>query len=209
MKIVKNAVLLSLVVGTAAVAADANAALNAYVTFQGKKQGPFKGDFSIQKNAKTNESIVFGIDLDTQAPFDLATGQASGKRQHSPLVLVKPINGASPQIYRALVSNEELTEVVVDLRAPTNPTGLGGAVATVLKYTLTNARITDVHHSMTTPCVGSAPCRATGPDGNIVGPDEPTETISLVFGQIEIDYTDHRGTTSVKDDLEQPVVAVE
>jgi type VI secretion system secreted protein Hcp len=207
MKIVKNAVVLSLIVGTAAVAADANAALNAYVTFKGQKQGQFKGDFSTQKTANPKESIVFGIDLDTQAPFDLETGQASGKRQHSPLVLVKPINLASPQIYQALVSNEELTEVVVDLRAPANPTGLGGAVTPVLKYTLTNARITDVHHSMTTPCVGSAPCRATGPDGNIVGPDEPIETISLVFKTIQIDYADRNGSTSAMDDWEPRVAA--
>jgi type VI secretion system secreted protein Hcp len=199
MKIVKNAVVLSLVVGTAAVAADANAALTAYVTFKGKKQGPFKGEAG-PNGRDTKRSIVFGIDLDTQSPTDPATGQASGKRQHSPLVLVKPIDAATPQIYRALITNEDLTEVDVVLTSQPNATGVGGAATTVIKYVLTDARFTDVHHSMTTPCIGSAPCKATGPDGNIVGPDEPTETISLAFQKIEIDASG----ISVSDDWMQP-----
>jgi type VI secretion system secreted protein Hcp len=186
MKIVKNAVVLSLVVGAAAVAADANAALVAFVTFHGEKQNLFNGDVK-----GPAESTVFGFDLDTQVPADAATGLATGKRQHSPLIVVKPINAATTQIYQALATNEVLDTVEVILRRP-SPTGKGPT--NFFTYKLTNAQIIDVHHSMTTPCVGSAPCRATGPDGNIVGPDEPTETVTLTYQKIEITYANGGAT---------------
>jgi type VI secretion system secreted protein Hcp len=198
MKIVKNAVVLSLVVGAAAVAVDASAALNAYVKFTGQKQGPFKGG-GITIKGHTDQSIVFGIDLDTQVPADLSTGLATGKRQHSPLILVKPIDAATPQIFQALVTNEVLKTVEVDL----SQTNVVGQNANFFTYKLTNAQIIDVHHSLTTPCVGSAPCRATGPDGNIVGPDEPTETVALTFQKIEITYVN--GGVTASDDWQSPV----
>jgi type VI secretion system secreted protein Hcp len=195
MKIVKNAVVLSLVVGAAAVAADANAALTAYVKFQGQKQGLFKGDVKIKGH--TDESIVFGIDLDTQMSADLSTGQATGKRQHSPLILVKAIDAATPQIYQALVTNERLNTVFVELVQ----TNVLGQNATFFTYKLTEVQIVDVHHSLTTPCVGSAPCKATGPDGNIVGPDEPTETVAMTYQKIEI--TDVTAGTNVTENLNE------
>jgi len=195
MKIVKNAVLLSLVVGAAAVAADANAALTAYVKFTGQKQGAING--SVTANQFKGDSLVFGIDLDTQVPADVSAGLATGKRQHSPLILVKPIDAATPRLYSAMANNERLTKVVVDVTGP-DPQGKG--ITTLFSYTLTDAQIVDLHHSMTTPCVGSAPCKATGPDGNIVGPDEPTESIAMIYGSITITY----GNATVTDDWNQP-----
>jgi type VI secretion system secreted protein Hcp len=198
MKIVKNAVVLSLVVGAAAVAADANAqrvqtsgAITAYVTFKGQRQGLFKGDVTTSKQGNS-QSLVLGIDYQVEAPTDLATGQASGKRQHSPLVLVKQIDAATPQIFDAVVHNEQLS-VEVDLFQAT----VRGP-APLFKYILTDARIVDVHHSMTTSCVAGAPCKAVAPDGNIVGPDEPTESVALVFRSIEIEHLP--GKTSASDD---------
>jgi type VI secretion system secreted protein Hcp len=202
MKIVKNAVALSLVVGAAAVAADANAIgpgttggpITAYMKIRGAKTGDFKGDVTVK--GRTAESLVLGIDYEVQTPFDLATGQASGKRQHSPLVLVKPIDAASPQIYEAAVTGEVLTNVEIDLVQTT----VQGTVNTLFKYLLTNARISSVHHSMTTNCVAGAPCKAAAPDGNIVGPDEPTESVALTFQRIEIEHL--QGKTSASDNWE-------
>jgi type VI secretion system secreted protein Hcp len=199
MKIVKNAVLLSLVVGAAAVAADANAALTAYVKFTGQKQGAINGSVTTKQFA--GDSLVFGIDLDTQVPADVSTGQATGKRQHSPFIVVKPIDAASPRIYSAMANNEKLTKVVVDV---TGPDTQGKGVTTLFSYTLTEAQSVDLHHSMTTPCVGSAPCKATGPDGNIVGPDEPTESIAMTYKSITITYVN--GGVTATDDWNQPGV---
>jgi type VI secretion system secreted protein Hcp len=188
MKIVKNAVVLSLVVGAAAVAADANAQqkigntsgsgpVTAYVTITGEKQGVFKGD--VTGAGHTNQSLVLGFDVDTQRPFDAASGQASGKRVHAPFSFVKTIDASSPQLYNAVVTGEVIKNVTVDLYR-------GTSTKPFFTYTLTNALITDVHHSMTTPCVAGAPCKATGIDANIVGPDEPTESVTLTFQKIQI-----------------------
>jgi type VI secretion system secreted protein Hcp len=186
MKIVKNAVVLSLVVGAAAVAADVNAAgpitttgpITAYVRITGSKQGAFKGDETAL--AHKGESLLLGLDYSTSSPVDLATGQATGKRQHSPFVFVKEFDGSSPQIFNAAATNETLkVEVLLFRGTQPNP---------VVTYVLTNAVISEVHHSMTTPCVAGAPCKATGIDANIVGPDEPTETVALIFQKIELTY---------------------
>jgi hypothetical protein len=47
---------------------------------------------------------------------------------------------------------------------------------------------------MTTPCIGTAPCAPVGPDANIVGPDQPIETIALSFERIEI-HANPQGTS--------------
>jgi type VI secretion system secreted protein Hcp len=57
-------------------------------------------------------------------PFDQAAGEATGKRQHHPIVLTKPVDQASPKLYSALVSNEVLNDVIVKFWRPL-PTGAG------------------------------------------------------------------------------------
>jgi type VI secretion system secreted protein Hcp len=43
-------------------------------------------------------SFSFGV----QSPRDVATGQASGKRQHDPIVIVREVDSASPLLLRGL-----------------------------------------------------------------------------------------------------------
>ncbi len=198
MKMVKNAVALSLFVGAAAVAVDAGAAgpaggaagggaagpgaqgsgpITAYIKFIGQSQGPFDGAVTVKGHER--QSLVIGLDYGVASPTDLSTGLASGKRQHSPFVITKEFDGASPQIFQALVDNENLPTVEVDLVRGSE---------TFYKYVLTDAHLTNLHQSMTTNCVGSAPCKAVGPDGNIVGPDTPVESVAMVFRHIEVTY---------------------
>jgi type VI secretion system Hcp family effector len=63
-----------------------------------------------------------------------ASGQATGKRQHKPFIIVKQFDKATPLLLNALVNNENLTTVTFTLLRGGQP------VATVK---LTNASIAD------------------------------------------------------------------
>lgn len=63
-------------------------------------------------------------------------GQASGKRQHGPIVVTKMVGTASPQIFQACTTNEVLKSVVVNL-----PGGEEGSGYTIK---LSNATVSEV-----------------------------------------------------------------
>lgn len=83
-----------------------------YVTIQSKVHGPFRGNDN-DKYRSGGALLTFSYGV--EAPRDIATGQASGKRQHQPIVITKEWGASSPQLYQALVSNEVLTSVVIQL----------------------------------------------------------------------------------------------
>lgn len=51
--------------------------------------------------------FTFGV----TSPRDQATGQASGKRQHKPITIIKEVDSASPLIWQAAANNETLKTV--------------------------------------------------------------------------------------------------
>ena len=84
-------------------------ALEGYVSIHGREQGPFRG------NPKRESGVsVLKFSYAVEAPRDVATGQASGKRQHEPIKITKEWGASSPQIFQALVSNEVLDSVVIE-----------------------------------------------------------------------------------------------
>jgi type VI secretion system secreted protein Hcp len=95
------------------------------LTIEGTKQGVFPGG--------AIPGLKFSYEV--KSPRDVASGQASGKRQHTPVVVTKAVGTASPQIFQALTTNEVLKSVVVSL-----PGKEGGG------YTikLSNATVSDV-----------------------------------------------------------------
>lgn len=104
-----------------------------YVTIQGSKQGKFKGE-SLQHKDKI-PALSFSYEV--KAPRDVATGQASGKRTHEPIVVTKEWGASSPQIFAALVGNEPLKSVLFEFVA-TRSTGVEEVYHTIK---LTNASI--------------------------------------------------------------------
>jgi len=48
------------------------------------------------------------------APRDIASGQASGKRQHKPLVIVKEVDAASPKLAQACATGKHFSSAEVD-----------------------------------------------------------------------------------------------
>jgi type VI secretion system secreted protein Hcp len=108
-----------------------------YLRIEGLKQGPFKGGVA-RNGSRWIEIIAFSAGA--ESPRDAASGQASGKRQHKPIVITKEIDEASPQLLQAVTTNELLKEVVIQSVRP-DPKGKGQVYQTI---TLTNAAIAKV-----------------------------------------------------------------
>ncbi len=147
-----------------------------YVTIKGKKQGPFKGESPKARYKDKIPAVHFLYEI--KAPRDVSTGQASGKRQHSPVMITKEWGAASPQILQALVTNEMLDFVFFEF-VRTNPAGEEEIYYTIR---LTNATVCDLKQY-----VQAQP-----------GPDHPLEDISFTFQKIEVEDKDAK--TSASDD---------
>jgi type VI secretion system secreted protein Hcp len=97
---------------------------DATMSVTGQKQGSFSA----------SPMILIGLSHAIVSPRDAASGLPTGKRQHKPLVITKQIDKATPLLLNALVTNENLTQVVITLRQ-------GGQAVSTIK--LTNASIAE------------------------------------------------------------------
>lgn len=98
------------------------------MTIEGTKQGVFPGG---KGGAIAGLRFGYGV----KSPRDAASGQATGKRQHGPVVITKVVGTASPQIFQALTSNEVLKVVAIFL-----PGGEGGGYTVKLR----NAAVSEI-----------------------------------------------------------------
>src|SRR5262245_39730421 len=78
--------------------------VNAFLVVKGQKQGDIRG--SVTQRPRENSILVQSISHEIVSPRDVASGQATGKRQHKPLSIRKTVDKSSPQLWRALASNE-------------------------------------------------------------------------------------------------------
>src|SRR6266850_197479 len=85
-----------------------------FVTVKGKKMGVFKGESTAQGGPGKDKILGLGFSYELKSPRDVATGQASGKRQHLPIKIVKEWGASTPQFFQALVNNEVLSEVKLE-----------------------------------------------------------------------------------------------
>jgi type VI secretion system secreted protein Hcp len=109
----------------------------AYLTLTGKAQGAIKGNVT----AKGREGAIalLSVAYEISSPFDAATGLATGKRQHKPIVVTKAVDETSPSLLKALVTNEDLTTVKIDFWRSAPETG-----APYFSISLMNAIVSDV-----------------------------------------------------------------
>lgn len=164
-------------------ATAAQAAQEFYVSITGVKQGPFKGEVT----RKGFEGKMAGINFDyaVVSPRDVASGQATGKRQHKPVKIKKAWGAASPQLFTALTTNELLATVVIDFMSTDPATG---AVINDHTIKLTNASVASIAHN--SEMLGAGPSLP------------PTETVEFVFQQIEL--IDHKSRSGAMDSLALP-----
>jgi type VI secretion system secreted protein Hcp len=167
--------------------AQAKAAYEFYVYIEGTKQGRFKGDAIFTAKGpqdKVRQERITGVrfQYSVLSPRDVATGQASGRRTHQPIVITKPWGISSPQIFQACVTNEVLKSVLIEFWR-TNPNGEGYLYQTIR---LTNSTVASIRQY-----------------ANVANPGEPAyplglEDISFTFQKIEIFNKD--GNTQAMDE---------
>jgi type VI secretion system secreted protein Hcp len=107
-----------------------------YVTIQGTKTGQFRGNSISEGNEGKIECIGFRYSV--SVPHDTESGKSNGKRQHSPLVIIKNIDYSTPQLLQAAYNNETLKTVVIEFYKKSSN---GQSTTLSHKITLTNASI--------------------------------------------------------------------
>lgn len=114
------------------------AAENIQVTIVGKSSGKITGsgkDGSIEGLAMEHEIV---------SPRDAASGLPTGRRQHKPLTIVKPIDKATPLLMKLLTNNESATVTLKFFRADSSTVGGGGKPEQYYTITLTNAAVSSI-----------------------------------------------------------------
>jgi type VI secretion system secreted protein Hcp len=144
-----------------------------YVTIEGSKQGKFKGDS--KRRAHKDQIVGLAFDYEVSAPYDAASGQATGKRQHEPVTITKRWGAATPQLFQALTTNEDLKMVLIEF-VQTTAQGTEVVYHTVK---LINARVAAIHQYA---------------DADV----REAKDVSFTFQKIEI--SNKSGGTSASDD---------
>lgn len=108
-----------------------------YCKIEGTQQGIIRTDNPVKG---LEDSIpILSIASDVSVPFDAATGQAVGRRQHQPLTLVKNLDKASPLLFLMAVTNEVVKQVDCVLYR-SQPTG---ETQPFFRIQLRNARVVE------------------------------------------------------------------
>ena len=152
--------------------------ISAYLTIKGVKQGVIKGDVTDKgrEGAITVTAVLFQIDT----PIDPASGAATGKRQHQPITITKPIDQATPKLYEALFTNETLTDVTITFWRPLKD----GGDKQYFTITLANAIVVGVTF--------------TSPDSQDPATAAPYEKVQLAYQKITLTWID--GGITAQDD---------
>jgi type VI secretion system secreted protein Hcp len=161
-------------------------AYEAYISIKGSKQGKFKGN-SV-KSGRHDWIEVLSFSYGVQSPRDTSSGMATGKRQHKPVSFGLETGSASPQMFQALVSNEVLTDVLIEF-VDTNKDGKKYVRQTIK---LTNATISSIRPQA---IVSHGPIR----HGHNVIVDYETE-VGMTYHPIE--WTWIQGGKTASDDWE-------
>lgn len=109
------------------------------MTVKGVKSGDFKGDV-VNGKVGANLINVLAYQYALTSPRDPATGQASGKRQHHPVVITHELGPSSPQFFQSTATNETLTKVVINFFK----TQANGKEVNFYRVTLMNATIAEL-----------------------------------------------------------------
>jgi type VI secretion system secreted protein Hcp len=131
----------------ASLAVQSHAALNAYLTIKGQKTGIFTG--GVVQKGRDGKIMVIAVDHDITSPRDPQSGLPTGRRRHMPIKMTMEIDRATPLIFNALSTNENLPEVTLDFWSPQNKGGAGvGSEVQHYSIRLTNENISAIHFAM-------------------------------------------------------------
>jgi type VI secretion system secreted protein Hcp len=146
----------------------------------GVKQGEIRG--SVATRGREGKIAVIAVSHEIVSPRDGSTGQATGKRQHRPLVITKELDRSSVPLRQMLVGNETAKDWELQLfRA------VSGTEAHYLTIRLTNAAIASIEMQM-----------PNNRDVELTN-RETYEEVSFVYSKIEWTWVD--GGLVAADDL--------
>ena len=117
--------------------------MNAHLRLVGQKSGKIQG--SVTSKGREGSSAVIAVSHEIVSPRDEASGMASGRRRHEPLMITKELDRASPALRQFLVTNEVLTTVELQFFRPDRTRGLEVHYLTIL---LTNAAVASIDMQM-------------------------------------------------------------
>jgi len=118
-------------------------AMMAYMQVKGQKQGSIKG--SVTQKGREGSIAVIACHHSIVSPRDPQSGAPTGQRMHKPFTVVKVTDKATPQLYTALCTNENLPEVTIEFWRPQLRAATGtGAEVQYYTVTLTNAGIASI-----------------------------------------------------------------
>ena len=132
-----------------------------WITVTGAKQGLFKGESS--GKVLGNRIMLTSFEMEVTSGSDILSGLSTGKKNYTPILIQKTIGPTSLQFLQALISNENLTKVTIEVLDANNKPAY-----TII---LINAHVNSCKHSFTN------------------GKDEPIDLIKLTFQKIEFDYS--------------------
>jgi type VI secretion system secreted protein Hcp len=149
-----------------------------YVTIEGAKQGHLAGESP--RSVHKGKLAGIGFSYEVTSPRDVASGQATGKRQHGAVTFTKEWGAASPQLFTALVTNEVIKSALFEF-VRTNDVGVEYVFHTIR---LTDAAITGIHQYIA--------AQEEDPDLD----NAELEDVALTFRGIEIENLDAKTTAS-------------
>ncbi len=91
----------------------ADAALNAYLIL---KVNGVQIEGSADQAGREGQIEIYGWNHTIVAPRDAASGLPTGKRQHLPITVTKPVDKATPLILQALVNNDRIEATLECIR---------------------------------------------------------------------------------------------
>lgn len=167
-----------------------------FMSIEGSTQGPItEGAFSQDsvgnsyQEGHDNEAVIKGYAHNITIPRDPLSGQPSGQRVHSPLVVTKLFDQSSPLLYQALVTGETLTSVELKFWR----ISYEGTPEHYITLALEDAVLVDIQAG------------ASMEGGELTSQVAPTEELSFAYRKIE--WTHEISGTAGEDDWRQGVGA--
>ncbi len=114
------------------------------MTMKLSKQGEITGSSTHKDGGSNFEKgmMCHAFNYAVKSQFDASSGQATGRRTHTPISIVKEVDNASPLLWSALCSNEAFTTATLSFAKPST----GVSSFTPRKIELRNGAITGIRH---------------------------------------------------------------
>jgi type VI secretion system secreted protein Hcp len=117
----------------------------AYLRVKGEKTGDVRGPVSDRDRVKNGTIALLGVEHGIASPRDSASGLATGKRQHYPIIVTKEIDQTSPLFYRFITTNEVITKLELHFFGGDDTGGfMGGREAEIYTITASNAFVSRI-----------------------------------------------------------------